>query len=72
MKVADMPPDPNHPGKHINPATGIWPIEEWGRSRGFVSNSRFARPGDTVIPRTNRNVTRRWRRGSSAPYQSAK
>lgn len=30
MKVSDMPPDPRHPGKHINPETGIWPACEWG------------------------------------------
>ncbi len=26
MKIADMPLDLRHPGKHIDPETGIWPI----------------------------------------------
>ncbi|HEY1495409.1 MAG TPA: hypothetical protein VGF49_12745 [Candidatus Solibacter sp.] len=57
-------PDPERPDKHIDPATGIWPIAEWGSecSRGFVSDARFARPGDRIIPRTSRTVTRRWRK----------
>lgn len=29
--------------------------------RGFVSDARFARPGDQVIQRTNRQTTRKWR-----------
>jgi hypothetical protein len=55
--------DPNHPGKHIDPATGIWPISEWGSEcgRGFVSDARFARGGERVIKRTSRAVTRKWR-----------
>jgi hypothetical protein len=33
-----LPPDPAHPGKHIDPTTGIWPMAEWGYEcrRGFV------------------------------------
>jgi hypothetical protein len=39
-QVASLPPDPRHPGKHIDPATGIWPIAEWGPTcrRGFLSD----------------------------------
>lgn len=39
-------------------------ISTWGPEcgRGFVSSERFARPGDIVIKRTNREVTRRWRK----------
>jgi hypothetical protein len=57
-----MTPDPQHPGKHIDPATGCWPVSEWGHAcaRGFVSNARFG-PSDRVIPRMNRNVTKQWR-----------
>ena len=60
---ADTPRDPLRPDKHIDPATGIWPICEWGRecARGFVSDARFARAGDVVIKRTNRNTSRKWR-----------
>lgn len=38
------------------------PIAEWGSEcgRGFVSDSRFS-SSDQVIPRTNRNTTRKWR-----------
>jgi len=32
-----------------------------GAGRGFVSNARFD-PTAQVIPRTNRNVTRKWRK----------
>lgn len=50
-----MRPDPNRPGGHINPCTGIPPIKEWGchfgAARGFVSNPRFG--SGQVIPRTN-------------------
>jgi hypothetical protein len=58
-----MKADPLNPGKHIDPRTGIWPIEEWGAAcqRGFVSHERFARPTDTVIKRTN-DTTRKWRK----------
>lgn len=61
MRVADMPPDLRHPGKHINPETGIWPTCEWGYEcqRGFVSSARFG--SGQVIERTNRETTRRWR-----------
>jgi hypothetical protein len=57
-----LPPDPERPGKHIDPATGIWPISEWGSAcyQGFVSDSRFG--SARVIKRTNRETTRRWRR----------
>lgn len=60
MKVSEMPADPKHPGKHINPETGVWPVCEWGFEcmRGFVSNSRFG--GGQVIERTNREKTRKW------------
>jgi hypothetical protein len=33
-------------------------------ARGFVRNERFARAGDQVIPGTNRDVTRKWRRSA--------
>ena len=41
---------------------GLRPIEKWGSAcaRGFVSDERFARPGDQVIKRTNRDVTKKW------------
>jgi hypothetical protein len=69
-----MPVDPNRPDKHIDPATGIWPFSEWGSAcaRGFVSDSRFG-PGQTVIARTNRASTKKWRKldavqkGSESP-----
>lgn len=61
MRVEDMPPDPKHPGKHINPETGIWPACEWGNEckRGFSRNERFG--GTRVIAGTNREITRKWR-----------
>ncbi len=61
-RSSEMPADPNNPGKHINPETGIWPVSDWGNEcmRGFVSSSRFG--GGTVIARTNRETTRKWRR----------
>jgi hypothetical protein len=62
--------DPDHPGKHIDTRTGIWPISEWGPScgRGFVSNQRFARsPSEQVIQRTNRDTTRKWRAAIESP-----
>ena len=48
----------------IDPETGIRPIAEWGPecARGFVSNARFSRGKDRVIKRTDRSVTRRWRK----------
>jgi hypothetical protein len=58
----NLPAEPA-PVKHsIDPETGIWPIREWGNScyRGFVSESRFD-PKATVIPRTNRETSRKWR-----------
>ena len=52
-------------GDSIDPETGIAPISEWGNhcARGFVSDARFG-PGN-VIERTNRDVSRKWRRGAS-------
>ncbi len=46
-----------------NRREGVIPISELGNSRstGFVSDARFARPGDTVIKRANRAVTRKQR-----------
>lgn len=57
-----MKEDPNRPGKHIDPKTGIWPICEWGNAcyQGFVSDSRFG--SGNVIKRTNREVTKKWRK----------
>lgn len=66
-----MKPAPNHPGKHIDPATAIWPIAEWGSScgRGFVSNERFARSKtETVLKRANRKNTKRWYRLGRSAY----
>lgn len=56
-----LPPHPEHPGRHLDPETGIFPIHEWAGEcrRGFVSNERFARPGDRVIKRTNRSQQRK-------------
>ena len=67
MSTANLPEDPNHPGRHIDPNTGIWPAAEWGSAcqRGFVSCERFARPGDQVIERTNRNTSRKWRKAQN-------
>ena len=50
--------------KTIDPKTGVWPISEWGTEcgRGFVSNARFAQAGDRVIPRTNRELTKKFRK----------
>lgn len=61
-KPEDFPPHPTKPGKHIDPATGIFPICEWGAEcrRGFVSNSRFASSAtEKVIPRTNRSAQKK-------------
>jgi len=60
----DLLPHPTRPGKHIDPKTGILPISEWGAScgRGFVGDSRFATKNDSVIKRTNRAVTKKWRK----------
>lgn len=62
MSAVDFSEDPKRPGKHIDPATGIWPISEWGWecARGFISNARFG--SAPVIERTNRETTRKWRR----------
>jgi hypothetical protein len=60
--MSEMPADPRNPGKHLDPSTGIWPIEEWGSAcgRGFISDSRFG--GGQVIKRTNRSTSRKWRK----------
>ena len=57
----DKPPKKEHT---IDPEIGIWPMSEWGAEcgRGFVSNERFARGGEKVIKRTNRQATRKWRK----------
>lgn len=46
---------------------GSGPPWSWGNAcgRGWVSDPRFG-PGQTVIPRTNRAVTRAWRRSQGA------
>ncbi len=61
MQIADMPEDPRHPGKHIDPETGIWPIAEWGGEcyRGFVRHERFAGGAERVIEGTNRSKQRK-------------
>jgi len=62
-RVGLLRPDPDHPNHHIDPATGIWPISEWGSEcgRGFVSDARFQKGNEKVIKRTNRAKTRAWR-----------
>ncbi len=47
---------------------GVIPISELGYSHspGFVSDERFARPGDQVVKRTNRSVTKKWRKVGAA------
>lgn len=62
--VREMPEDPKHPGKHINPETGIWPTCEWGYEcqRGFVRDARFQVGTEQVIKGTNREKTRKWLR----------
>lgn len=69
--------DPKHPGKHLDPATGIWPLAEWGNScyQGFIANSRF---GSGQVIKRNPQTFRRWLRGSApretksqAPQQDA-
>lgn len=54
-------------GKHVDLATGIWPIHEWGNAatRGFVRDPRFG--GGQVIKGTNRATTKKWRRVCGAP-----
>ena len=58
-----FPIDVRSPEHHINPETQVWPIAEWGSEcgRGFVSDLRFG-PGKRLIKRTNRKITRRWRK----------
>ncbi len=53
---------PAHPGKHIDPRTLVFPVWEWGSAcgQGFVSDARFG-ANETVIKRTNRETTRKWR-----------
>jgi hypothetical protein len=53
IPVEQMPEDPEHPGKHLNPETGCWPTSEWGQicGKGFVSDARFAQAGEQVIKR---------------------
>jgi hypothetical protein len=50
--------------RHINVATGIAPIAEWGMGgsvgRGWVRDARFG--SGQVIKGTNRATTRKWRR----------
>jgi hypothetical protein len=50
----------------VDSKTGIKPISAWGYgcARGFVSDARFG--SGQVIKRTNRDVSRRWRRGGSS------
>jgi hypothetical protein len=61
MTPAELPRDPRRPDKHIDPATGIWPMSEWGTNcyLGFVSDSRFG--GGQVIKRTNHTTSKRRR-----------
>ncbi len=61
MKIEDMPIDPRRPDKHIDLATGIWPIAEWGGEcyRGFVRHERFAGGPERVIEGTNRAKQRK-------------
>lgn len=65
MNVDEMPADPRNPGKHINPATGIWPTAEWtGHCHfGFVRDARFG-PGQ-VIKGTSRDKSRKLRQSPS-------
>lgn len=46
-----MPRDPARADKHIDPATGIWPICEWTGEcfRGFTHSERFATHSDRVF-----------------------
>jgi hypothetical protein len=66
--MAEAKKDPNHPRKHIDPRTGIWPMSEWGWecARGFVSDARFDRGEDRVIKRASRETSRKWYRSKSA------
>ncbi len=59
-----MKEDPKHPGKRIDPATGIWVIADWcfECQRGFVRHERFDRGTDRVIAGTNRASQRKWRK----------
>jgi hypothetical protein len=54
----------------IDPETGIWPMSEWGSAcyRGFVSDARFSSTSQ-VIPRTNRDVSRKWRQLDNARHR---
>ncbi len=55
---AAMPLNPDDPGHHKDPATGIRPLHEWGADcgRGWVRDARFG--SGQVIKGTNRNKTR--------------
>ncbi len=63
-----MKEDPKHPGKSIDPATGIWPIWQWGYEcqRGSVRHERFDRGTDRVIAGTNRASQKKWRKNGGA------
>jgi hypothetical protein len=60
-RLEDLPRDPAHPTKHIDPATGIWPISEWGGEcqRGFVHSERFATRNDRVFSKRKSRPKRR-------------
>jgi hypothetical protein len=53
-----MPLNPNDPGFHKDPLTGIRPLHEWGNEcgRGFVREQRFG--SGQVIAGANRDKTR--------------
>jgi hypothetical protein len=55
-RLQDLPADPARPDRHIDPATGIWPICEWGGEclRGFVHSERFATRNDRVFKKRSR------------------
>lgn len=62
-----LPLHPHVPGKHINPATRIYPIHEWGSEcgRGFVSNERFSGGTALVIERKSREKVRKFYRSNT-------
>jgi hypothetical protein len=55
VQAENLPRDPRRPDKHIDPATHIWPINEWGPAcrRGFVRTHASA-PGLLCGKRTGR------------------
>jgi hypothetical protein len=65
---AALPTSAVDPHRHIDPATGIAPIHEWGSAcaRGFVSDARFSRGSDLVIKRADRTKTRQVYRAMAA------